>query len=136
MGDKAVEGEYIKADGQSGGPQEPNNDLNLSITLATVVYALLAAGFFTGITWLIAIVIVYVKIDSVRGTWLETHFRWQMRTFWFGILWCLVGIVLLFILIGHAVLLAVSVWVIYRIVKGWLNLYERKPVYPYGAETA
>jgi hypothetical protein len=60
-------------------------------TIATVVYALQAVGFFVGITWLVAIVIGYVKRDDARGTWLESHFNWQIRTFWWGLLWGIVG---------------------------------------------
>jgi uncharacterized membrane protein len=97
-------------------------------TLATIVYALQALGFFLGITWIVGVVIDYVKLDDVRGTWLETHFRWQIRTFWWGLLWGIVGTVLLLVLVGWLVLLAAGIWVIYRIVKGWLALSEGKPV--------
>jgi len=97
-------------------------------TIATVVYALQAAGFFVGITWIVAIVIDYVKRDDARGTWLESHFSWQMRTFWWGLLWGIVGGILLLVLVGYFVLLATAVWIIYRIVKGWLNLAENKPL--------
>jgi hypothetical protein len=61
--------------------------LNSLKTVATVVYALQAVGFFIGITWIVAIVMDYVKKDEAKGTWLESHFRWQIRTFWFGLLW-------------------------------------------------
>jgi uncharacterized membrane protein len=57
------------------------------ITIATVVYALQAAGFLFGITWIIAAIVDYVKRDDAAGTWLESHFRWQIRTFWWGLLW-------------------------------------------------
>src|SRR3954471_21065113 len=97
-------------------------------TIATVVYALQAAGFFVGITWIAAVVINYVKKDDAAGTWLESHFRWQIRTFWFGLLWGVIGGILCFILIGFAVLFANAVWIIYRIVKGWLNLNDAKPM--------
>ena len=97
-------------------------------TIATVVYALQAAGFFVGITWIVAIVIDYVKRDDARGTWLESHFSWQIRTFWWGLLWGIVGGILLLVLVGYFVLLATAVWIIYRIVKGWLNLAENKPL--------
>jgi len=99
-------------------------------TLATVVYALQAASFFVGITAIVAIVINYVKIDDVRGTWLESHFRWQMRTFWYGLLWGVIGSILLIVLVGWFILAADAVWVIYRIVKGWLRLNEGKEVNP------
>src|SRR5687768_187110 len=84
-------------------------------TLATIVYALQALGFFHGITWIVGVVIDYVKLDDVKGTWLESHFRWQIRTFWWGLLWGVVGTVLLLVLVGWLVLLAAGIWVIYRI---------------------
>jgi uncharacterized membrane protein len=97
-------------------------------TVATVVYALQAAGFFVGITWIVAVVIDYVKKDDAKGSWLESHFRWQIRTFWFGLLWGAIGGLLSLILIGFVVLAADAVWIIYRIVKGWLRLAERREV--------
>jgi uncharacterized membrane protein len=98
-------------------------------TVVTVVYALQAAGFFIGITWIVAVVLDYVKKDDAKGTWLESHFRWQIRTFWFGLLWGVLGAILLLVLVGYFVLLADAIWIIYRIVKGWLNLSENKPLY-------
>lgn len=103
-------------------------------TIATVVYALQAAGFFVGLTWIVAIVINYVKRDDVRGTWLESHFTWQIRTFWWGLLWAVIGAILFVLVIGWFVLIADAIWIIYRIVKGWLNLAEGKPV-PLPAQT-
>ena len=97
-------------------------------TVATVVYALQAVGFFIGLTWIVAIVVNYVKRDDVRGTWLESHFTWQIRTFWWGLLWAVVGAILFVLVIGWFVLIADAIWIIYRIVKGWLNLAEGKPV--------
>ena len=97
-------------------------------TLATVVYALQAAGFFVGLTWIVAVVINYVKRDDVRGTWLESHFSWQIRTFWWGLRWAVVGGILVLVVVGFAVLFADAVWIIYRIVKGWLSLSENKTV--------
>jgi uncharacterized membrane protein len=97
-------------------------------TIVTVVYALQAAGFFVGITWIVAIVIDYVKRDDAKGTWLESHFSWQIRTFWWGLLWATVGGILTLVVVGFVVLFVVAIWLIYRIVKGWLNLAEGKPV--------
>ena len=65
-------------------------------TVSAVVYALHAIGFFSGITWIVAVIVNYVKLDDARGTWLESHFRWQIRTFWWGLLWGVIGSVLLF----------------------------------------
>ena len=97
-------------------------------TVATVVYALQVAGFFTGIAWIVAVVMDYVKVDDTKGTWLESHFRWQIRTFWWGLLWAVIGALTVFVLVGFAILFADTVWIAYRIVKGWLNLAENKPV--------
>ena len=97
-------------------------------TIATVVYALQAAGFFLGITWLIGIIVDYVKREDAVGTWLESHFRWQIRTFWWGLLWGVLGGILLLVLIGWLVLAANAVWIIYRIVKGWLRLAEGREI--------
>jgi uncharacterized membrane protein len=97
-------------------------------TVATVVYALQVAGFFTGIAWILAIVVNYVKLDDARGTWLESHFRWQIRTFWWGLVWGAVGAITTLVLIGFAILFATAVWIIYRIAKGWLSLAESKPL--------
>src|SRR4051812_5488600 len=97
-------------------------------TLTMVVYALQAIGFINGITWIVAVVINYVKLDEVKGTWLESHFRWQIRTFWWGLLGAIVGLILFVVLIGYLVWVAVSIWLIYRIVKGWLYLNDAKPL--------
>jgi len=69
-----------------------------------------------------------VKRDDARGSWLESHFTWQIRTFWWGLLWGVIGGVLLLVLVGYLVLVANAVWIIYRIVKGWLRLAERREV--------
>jgi len=98
-------------------------------TLTMAVYALQALAFFSGITALVAVIINYVKREEVAGTWLESHFRWQIRTFWFGLLWGVVGGLLTLVVIGFAVLLANAVWIVYRIVKGWLNWSEGRPMY-------
>ncbi len=98
-------------------------------TLTTVIYALYAASLVIGITALVAIVMNYVKKEDVAGTYLESHFRWQIRTFWFSLLWGIIGVITAFFIIGWFVLLADMVWFIYRIVKGWLLLNENKPMY-------
>ena len=98
-------------------------------TLTTIIYALYAASFLVGITATVAIVMNYVKKDDVSGTFLESHFRWQMRTFWFGLLWAVIGAIAFLIVVGWFVLIANGIWIIYRIVKGWLRLNDNKPMY-------
>jgi uncharacterized membrane protein len=97
--------------------------------LTTVIYALYAVGIVIGITSIAAIIVNYIKQDDVAGTLYASHFRWQVRTFWFSVLWIAVGLVLVYILIGYLVLLVNLIWVIYRIAKGLLNLYDGKPMY-------
>ncbi|MBU4181536.1 MAG: hypothetical protein KJ565_07540 [Gammaproteobacteria bacterium] len=98
-------------------------------TLTTVIYALYASSLLLGITCLVAIVMNYVKKDDVAGTYLESHFRWQIRTFWFALLWSVIGVLTLFLVVGAFVLLGNLVWFIYRIVKGWLYLNDGKAMY-------
>ena len=108
---------------------DSSTDLKSRKTLTTVIYALYAASFFVAITAVVGIVMNYLKQGEMRGTFLESHFRWQMRTFWYGLLWGIVGALLLFVFVGWFVLVANAVWLIYRIVKGWLNLNDNKPMY-------
>lgn len=116
------------------------------ITLAHVMYGLHAFSAFTGIVssmlvvtafltgWpsIIAVIVNYVKRSDARGTWLDTHFRWQLRTFWFALLWLIVGAVLFVTVVG--ILLAIVIWigtglwVLYRIVRGWMNLAQKKAI--------
>lgn len=98
-------------------------------TLTTVIYALYALSLLTGVAGIVAIVINYVKQDAVIGTFMESHFRWQIRTFWYGLLWLLVGMITLVIFIGWLILIASYVWFIYRIAKGWLDLNENQAMY-------
>jgi uncharacterized membrane protein len=119
------------------------------VRLTHVIYALHAASLVIGVAgaatvvgaflfgWpsLIAVILNYVERGEVRGTWLAAHFRWQIRTFWFGLLW--VALCGLFVLatLGIGVLVAwiplglVGLWFIYRIAKGWLRLADRRPMY-------
>jgi len=94
-----------------------------------VIYALYAASFLLVITAIVAIVINYVKKGDVTGTFLESHFRWQIRTFWFGLLWGVLGAIASLVIVGWFVLVANVVWIIYRIVKGWLLLNDNRPMY-------
>jgi uncharacterized membrane protein len=116
------------------------------ITLAHVIYALHAFSVFTGLAssmlvvtafltgWpsIIAVVLNYAKRAEVRGTWLDSHFGWQIRTFWFALLWLLAGGVAFVTLVGIPVALVVwigtGLWVLYRIVRGWMTLSSEKPM--------
>ena len=120
------------------------------VRLTHIVYALHALGlvigafgaasvvgsFLFGWPSIIAVIINYVKRSEVRGTWLESHFTWQIRTFWFALLWAvivaLVSAPLALVLIGFGTwvlgMMVLGLWAIYRIARGWLNLYARQPM--------
>ena len=119
----------------------PSEDL---VTLTHIIYALHAFSVLTGISsaafivtaflsgWpsIIAVIINYVKRDSVRGTFLDSHFSWQIRTFWWSLLWVVIASVLIatFIgmVIGVPIMIIVGLWILYRIIRGWLALVSRK----------
>jgi uncharacterized membrane protein len=106
-----------------------------SLLIGILGAATVFGAFLTGWPSIIAVILNYVKRGEVSGTWLESHFRWQIRTFWFGLLWvslCLlfiIGTLGIGILVAWPLLLAVSIWFVYRIVRGWLALKERRPMY-------
>jgi uncharacterized membrane protein len=118
------------------------------VTWTKVVYALHAFSLLTGIIgtativgafltgWpsIIAVILNYIKRSEARGTWLESHFRWQIRTFWFGLLWislcgafiiATLGIGLLFVWLPIGL---VGLWFVYRIIRGWVTLSDRRPM--------
>jgi uncharacterized membrane protein len=121
----------------------PNEGL---VTLTHVIYALHAFSAFTGLLssafiltafltgWpsIIAVILNYAKRAEVRGTWLDSHFGWQIRTFWYALLWLLWGGVAFVTLLGIPAALVVWVltglWVLYRIARGWIALSEQKPM--------
>ena len=96
---------------------------------AFAVYILQALTFGLLITSVIGVIVNYIKDDEVRGSWLESHFRWQKATFWYGLLWVLLGVISKPILIGYPVLAGVMIWLIYRIACGWIYLVDGKEMY-------
>ena len=94
--------------------------------LVLLVYILQAASFLVGVTFLAGVIVNYLKRDEVQGTWLATHFAWQIKTFWYAVLGFVVGFILLIVVIGGLILFLTSVWVIYRIIKGWLAFNDGK----------
>ena len=92
--------------------------------------ALIVTAFLTGWPSIIAVILNYVKRSEVRGTWLDSHFSWQIRTFWFALLWLLIGAVLFATVVGIPVAVVLwfgtGIWVLYRIIRGWLALGSQK----------
>ena len=107
----------------------------LSLATGILGAASVVGAFLIGWPSIIAVILNYVKRSDVRGTWLESHFRWQIRTFWFGALW--VGLCSLFVIftLGIGLLLVwiplgiVALWFIYRVARGWMALNNRRPMY-------
>ena len=99
------------------------------IEITHVIYGLMAAGYVTGgLGTLAAIILNYIKRDEVKGTWLESHFSWQIRTFWWGMLWAVLSMLLMIVVIGFFTIVIVIIWHIYRIAKGWIRLNDGKPM--------
>jgi len=97
--------------------------------------ATVVGAFLTGWPSIIAVILNYVKRSDAHGTWLESHFRWQIRTFWFGLFWISLCVVFIIATLGIGILVAwlpmslVGLWFIYRIIRGWLALSDRRPLY-------
>lgn len=120
------------------------------VTITHVVYALHTLGlvigafgtasiigaFLFGWPSIIAVIINYVKRSDVRGTYLDSHFSWQIRTFWWAMLWAIIigvmGALLAIVIVGFAIWIigffALGIWAIYRITRGWLALKDRRPM--------
>jgi uncharacterized membrane protein len=94
--------------------------------------AMVVTAFLSGWPSIIAVIINYVKRAEVRETWLDSHFSWQIRTFWFALLWLVVGGVAFATVIGIPVAivlwLGTGLWVLYRIIRGWMALGSRRPM--------
>jgi uncharacterized membrane protein len=96
--------------------------------------ATIVSAFLTGWPSIIAVILNYVKRSEVRGTWLESHFRWQIRTFWFGLLWIALCFLFVFMTLGIGWFVVwipmgiVAIWFIYRIARGWIALNDRRPM--------
>jgi uncharacterized membrane protein len=128
-------------------PQSPAEPTPSVLTVAHIVYALHTFAIVVGIVGaatvigsfvgslpsLVAVLLNYVKRGEARGTWAASHYRWQIRTFWFALLWALIGWALIITLVGAVVgvpiLIALTLWLIYRIGRGWLRLRDRRPMY-------
>jgi uncharacterized membrane protein len=107
----------------------------VSLLTGIIGAATVVGAFLTGWPSIIAVILNYVKRSEVRGTRLESHFRWQIRTFWFGLLWVTLCGLFVVATLGIGLLIAwlpltvVGLWFIYRIVRGWLRLLDHRPMY-------
>lgn len=124
----------------AGGPPES------TLTLTHVIYGLHAlsiliglsstvavvSAFVFGLPSILAVILNYLNQAAARGTYLESHFRWQIRTFWFALMWIALGVMLVLtvigILVAWIVFFGAGIWVIYRVARGWTTLADRKPM--------
>jgi uncharacterized membrane protein len=106
----------------------------ISILMGILTPAFIVTMFVFGWPSIIAVILNYVKRSEVRGTYLEAHFTWQLRTFWYAVLWAVLCGILILTFIGiplaYLVAFITGVWVIYRMVRGWLALKDQRPIRP------
>ena len=108
----------------------------LGLAIGALGAASIVGSFVFGWPSIIAVIINYVKRGDARGTWLESHFTWQIRTFWFAMLWAilifLIGLPLTLVIIGFGIwaigFFILGIWAIYRIVAGWMRLSSRRAI--------
>ena len=103
------------------------SDRPVSIDTAKLIYVLYLVGFAAGITLVIGVVMAYVNKDE-GPDWLRTHYRFQIRTFRMGVLYCAAGFVLAAVLIGFLVWLFTAIWLIVRVIKGFKHLDRHEPM--------
>lgn len=103
-----------------------------SVIVGITTTAFIVTAFLMGWPSIIAVILNYVKRSEAAGTFLESHFSWQIRTFWFAALWCTIGLVLWITLLGIpfaiALWIATGLWVAYRVIRGWVALLNAKPL--------
>ncbi|HAF56474.1 MAG TPA: hypothetical protein DCL01_14960 [Thauera sp.] len=127
-------------------PLEAGQPSENMVTVTHLVYALHAFAVFSAVVGsatiifsfvaslpsIAAVILNYWNQAAVRGTWLESHFRWQIRTFWFAVMWVAVSLLMVITVIGVpfaiALLLLAGLWILYRIVRGWWVLIQRRPL--------
>jgi uncharacterized membrane protein len=103
-----------------------------SVVAGIVTPALVLTAFLLGWPSILAVIFNYIKRSDTKGTLYESHFRWQIRTFWFAVPWALAGLALwlTLLLIPVAIVLWIltGVWVAYRVIRGWITLLRNRPI--------
>ncbi|MCS6947891.1 MAG: hypothetical protein NZM12_09770 [Steroidobacteraceae bacterium] len=108
----------------------------LSVLIGITTAASIVGAFVLGLPSIVAVIMNYVRQKDARGTFLEAHFRWQIRTFWGAVamvaILTVISVPLLLVLVGFVVfpigLIAIGIWVVYRVIRGWLALRDGRPV--------
>ena len=106
---------------------------SLAVLIGVTTFHTIVGSFIGGLPSIIAVIMNYARRSASRGTYLESHFRWQLRTFWYAVLWaCVAALVVVSIIgifLGLLGFAALACWIIYRIARGWLALRDKRPMY-------
>jgi uncharacterized membrane protein len=106
---------------------------SIAIVLGITGSATIIGGFVGSVPSIIAVLINYLKRGGARGSWAASHYRWQIRTFWFALLWLLIAVLLVVSVIGSpfglGLLIVLTLWLIYRIARGWMRLVDKRAMY-------
>jgi uncharacterized membrane protein len=103
-----------------------------SAVMGVISSAAVVTAFLTGWPSILAVILNYARRDAVRGSFLESHFRWQIRTFWYAVLWVIIAFLLFVTVLGiplaWLIVVVTGIWVLYRIGRGWLALNDGREV--------
>jgi uncharacterized membrane protein len=106
---------------------------SVAVLIGVTTFHTIIGSFVGSLPSIVAVVMNYARRSAARGTYLESHFRWQLRTFWFAVLWAFVSGLALISIIGFLAgllgLAALTIWIVYRLLRGWLALRDKKPMY-------
>jgi len=107
------------------------------VVMGVATSAAIVTSFLFGLPSIVAVILNYVRRSRVRGTFLESHFRWQIRTFWYALGWIVLATILsvplMLLVVGFLTqwmaIVVIGLWVLYRVVRGWTRLASRQPMY-------
>jgi uncharacterized membrane protein len=107
------------------------------VVLGVATSAAIVTSFVFGLPSIVAVIMNYIRRGRVRGTFLESHFRWQIRTFWYALGWIvlatIISVPLMLVVVGFLTqwlaIVVIGLWVLYRVTRGWMRLASRQPMY-------
>jgi uncharacterized membrane protein len=106
---------------------------SLAVLIGVTTFHTIVGSFIGGLPSIVAVIMNYARRSATRGTYLESHFRWQIRTFWYAVLWAVIcglaALTIIGLILAVPGFIALAVWIIYRVVRGWLALKDARPMY-------
>jgi uncharacterized membrane protein len=109
-------------------PLPPGDDAQKARNLVLITYILFGLSLINGLTAVAGVIIAHIKVNETTDHFVESHYRWLIRTFWLGLVGAIIGGILTVIFIGFLILVAVFLWYIYRLVKGFLRFNDGEPI--------